>query len=76
MLCVHIRQGNSDTLRFVVDTYREVTNCFITEEYKPLRQGTVKIDEAKNQLKRQRRREIIAMRVHDDVYNMRRQRYE
>lgn len=62
MLCVHIRQGNSDTLRFVVDTYREVTDCFITEEYKPLRQGTVKIDEAKNQLKRQRRREIIAMR--------------
>lgn len=67
MLCEHIRQGNAERLRFVEETYRDVTDCFITEEYKPLRRGTTHIDEVRNQLKRQRRREIIVMRRLDPL---------
>lgn len=62
MLCEYIRKGNAARLQFVIETYRNTTGSFLTEEYRPLRRGISQIDEEQKELKRQRRREIVAMR--------------
>ncbi len=67
LLCEHIRKGNADRLQFVVEAYRSATNGFLYEKYKLLKHGTTRIDEERKELKRQRRREIIAMRRLDPL---------
>lgn len=67
LLCEHIRKGNATHLRFVIDTYRNATDSFLTEQYSPLRRGSSLIDDQRKELKRQRRREIIAMRRLDPI---------
>lgn len=67
MLCEHIRKGNAKRLEFVVETYYNATNSFLTEEYRPLRRGTSLIDDERKELKRQRRREIIVMQRLDPL---------
>lgn len=66
-LCRHIRKGNATRLQFVIDSYRKATDCFLTSKYRPLRRGTSLIDDERKELKRQRRREIIAMRRLDPL---------
>ncbi len=66
-LCEHIRKGNAARLQFVIDTYRKATDSFLTSKYRPLRRGTSLIDDERKELKRQRRREIIAMRRLDPL---------
>ncbi len=66
-LCRHIRKGNAARLQFVIDTYCKATDCFLTSKYRPLRRGTSLIDDERKELKRQRRREIIAMRRLDPL---------
>ena len=66
-LCQHIRKGNAARLQFVIDSYRKATDSFLTSKYRPLRRGTSLIDDERKQLKRQRRREIIAMRRLDPL---------
>lgn len=61
LLCEHIRLGNADRLQFVIKTYREATDAFLSEHYKTLKHGTVLIDHERKSLKQQRRREILAM---------------
>lgn len=72
LLCEHIRLYNAKRLQFVIDTYRSATDGFITEHYSPLRRGTSLIDEERNALKRQRRREIVSMRRLDPLVVMQR----
>lgn len=67
LLCEHIRKGNAGRLRFVIEKYRSTTDAFLTDNYKMLRHGASQIDEEKNDLKRQRRRELIAMQRLDPV---------
>lgn len=66
-LCQHIRKGNAARLQFVIDSYRKATDSFLTSKYRPLRRGTSLIDDERKELKRQRRREIIAMRRLDPL---------
>lgn len=66
-LCRHIRKGNAARLQFVIDSYIKATDSFLTSKYRPLRRGTSLIDDERKQLKRQRRREIIAMRRLDPL---------
>ncbi len=72
LLCEHIRKGNSQRLEFVIETYHNATDSFLTEEYRPLRRGTSLIDDERKELKRQRRREIITMRRLDPITVMQR----
>lgn len=67
LLCEHIRLGNASRLEFAANTYRKITDSFITEKYQPLRRGATLIDDERQKLKRQRRREIIAMRRLDPL---------
>ncbi|MCQ2254554.1 MAG: inorganic phosphate transporter [Bacteroidaceae bacterium] len=66
-LCRHIRKGNATRLQFVIDSYHKATDSFLTSKYRPLRRGTSLIDDERKELKRQRRREIIAMRRLDPL---------
>lgn len=67
LLCEHIRKGNAQRVQFVIDTYRNATDSFLTEKYLPLRRGTSLIEDERKELKRQRRREILAMQRLDPL---------
>jgi len=63
----HVYEGNLSGLRFVSDCYRSITDAFVQEEYRPLRHATQDIENARKELKRRRRCEIVAMRKLDPI---------
>ncbi len=67
LLCNHIRLGNADRVSFVMKSYETITDAYLNEQYKPLRRESTLIDEERNELKRQRRREIVSMRRLDPL---------
>ena len=72
LLCQHIRMGNAKRVAFVMKTYRQCTDAFLNEKYRPLRHCSAAIDEERKTMKRQRRREIIALRRIDPLQAMQR----
>jgi len=64
---MHVNHNVADQLRFTRECYLKVTNAFLQEEYRPLRQATHEIETARKQLKRARRREIIGFRKVDPI---------
>jgi phosphate/sulfate permease len=62
LLCEHIRMGNAARLRFVVNTYNNLTTAFLKEQYQPLKRALSLTDEEHKSLKRQRKREILTLR--------------
>ncbi len=62
LLCDHIRIGNAQRLKFVIDAYQNATEGFLSEKYRSLKKGSHLIEEERIELKKQRRKEIIAMR--------------
>lgn len=67
LLKMHVTHCSTEQLRFVAKCYKNVTDAFMQEEYRPLRQATHNIETARKQLKRQRRREIIGLRKIDPI---------
>ena len=67
LLCQHIREYDRLHLQFVMDAYVKMTDAFFHEEYRPLRRLAGEIEDQRKELKRQRRREIIAMRRVDPL---------
>lgn len=67
LLCEHIRNGNAQRLKFVMETYRSTLDSFMNEKYRPLKRSSFLIDEERAELKRQRKREILAMRRLDPL---------
>lgn len=72
LLCQHIRLGNAKRVASVMKTYRACTDAFLYEKYRPLRQASTAIDDERKAMKRQRRREIIALRSIDPLQAMQR----
>ncbi len=72
LLCQHIRLGNGKHVAFVMKTYRACTDAFLYEKYRPLRHASAAIDDERKAMKRQRRREIIALRSIDPLQAMQR----
>ena len=62
LLTKHVRLYSRMQLAFVADCYRQVTDAFFREEYRPLKKASSRIEEHRNQLKRQRRKEVLALR--------------
>ena len=62
LLKSHINMGNAAQLKFVSECFQSITDAFFQEEYRQLRHATHRIETARKQLKRQRRREIIGLR--------------
>ncbi len=67
LIRMHVNHNVADQLRFTRECYLKVTNAFLQEEYRPLRQATHEIETARKQLKRARRREIIGFRKVDPI---------
>ncbi|MDO4195159.1 MAG: inorganic phosphate transporter [Prevotellaceae bacterium] len=70
LLKMHVAHCNADQLHFASECYKTITDAFFQEEYRPLRHVTHKIETARKQLKRQRRREIIGLRKIDSILAM------
>ena len=62
LLIQHVRQYSREQLVFVEECYRQVTDAFFREEYRPLKKASSHIEEQRKQLKRQRRKEVLALR--------------
>ncbi len=62
LLKMHVAHSTTAQLQFARECFRKVTDAFLHEEYRPLRQATHEIETARKQLKRARRREIIGLR--------------
>lgn len=71
LLCEHIRKGNAERLKAVVKTYNDATNSFLSEEYASLKKNMNFVKEELDNLKRQRRREIVALRHLDSALAIR-----
>jgi len=70
LLRTHVGLSIGEHLRFASSCFQKVTDAFIKEEYRPLRQATHEIETARKQLKRKRRREIIGLRKIDPLKAM------
>ena len=67
LLREQVSTGSADDLQFTMDCYREITDAFFHDEYRPLRRATSLIDDQRKEFKRQRRRHIIGLRHIDPV---------
>lgn len=62
LLRTHVGLSIGEYLKFASTCFQKVTDAFLKEDYRPLRQATHEIETARKQLKRKRRREIIGLR--------------
>lgn len=72
LLCKHVSVSEDLHLRFVAETYEEVTDAFFREEYRRLKRAALEIEEERNDLKRERRREIVGLRKVNPILAMER----
>jgi len=70
LLKMHVGHSTVNQLKFASSCFQKVTEAFIHEEYRPMRQATHEIETARKQLKRQRRREIIGLRKIEPILAM------
>ncbi|MGN0233110.1 MAG: anion permease [Bacteroidaceae bacterium] len=62
LLVRHVSQYSRQHLAFIMECYQQVTDAFFREEYRPLKKAVSRIEEQRNQLKRQRCKEVLALR--------------
>jgi len=72
LLKMHVGRNIVRQLNFASFSFYKITEAFLHEEYRPLRQATHEIETAHKQLKRQRRREIIGLRRIEPILAMER----
>ncbi len=70
LLKMHVGHSTVNQLKFASCCFQKVTEAFMHEEYRPMRQATHEIETARKQLKRQRRREIIGLRKIEPILAM------
>ena len=70
LLNMYVNKCKVEQLQFVSRCYAKVTDAFINEEYRQLRQATHEIETERKQFKRARRREIIGLRKIDPILAM------
>ena len=67
LLCKHVMKNDGAQVSFIIDAYERTTSAFFNEEYRQLKRVSTQIGEQQKELKRQRRREIIALRRIDPM---------
>ncbi len=72
LLVKHFRLNGREQLAFVAKCYKQVTDAFFREEYRPLKKASTRIEEQRKQLKRQRRKEVLALRRVDYILSVER----
>ena len=63
MLCKHLKITTLDNLQFVVENYKALTTAFFNEDY-------ARFDSQRKDIKRQRRKQIVALRRIDPVLSV------
>lgn len=72
LLVTHVKECCCCQLVFVSECYRQVTDAFFLEEYRTLKKASSRIEEQRKQLKRQRRKELLAFRRVDHILSIER----
>lgn len=67
LLKTHVAYNMAEQLRFTSNCFTKVSDAFLHEEYRALRQSTHEIETARKQFKRLRRREIVGFRRVDPI---------
>lgn len=70
LLCNHVKLTTMDNLRFVTLNYKAMTTAFFHEDYRTLKHTVAQFDGQRKDIKRQRRKQIIALRRIDPVLSV------
>lgn len=62
LLKKYIAENSKENLLLIIKAYEKSTDAFFHEEYRPLKRISTEIEESRKNLKRQRRRQILALR--------------
>ena len=70
LLRQHVAQTITNQLQLVAETYKSMTDAFFYEDYRTLKRTTAVIENQRKDIKRQRRKQIIAQRRIDPVLSI------
>ena len=70
LLREYVNQTIKDHVRMVTDDYETLTTAFFCEDYRHLKHVTINVDQQRKELKRQRRKQIIALRRLDPIVSL------
>jgi phosphate/sulfate permease len=70
LLRKYVNHTIKDNLRMVIDDYETLTTAFFCEDYRRLKHVTIRVDNQRKELKRQRRKQIIALRRLDPIVSV------
>jgi hypothetical protein len=70
LLCNHVKLTTMDNLQFVTLNYEAMTTAFFHEDYRTLKHTVAQFDGQRKDIKRQRRKQIIALRRVDPVLSV------
>ena len=70
LLREYVNQTIKDHVRMVTDDYETLTTAFFCEDYRHLKHVTINVDQQRKELKRQRRKQIIALRRIDPIVSL------
>lgn len=70
LLCNHVILTTMDNLQFVTLNYEAMTTAFFHEDYRTLKHTVAQFDGQRKDIKRQRRKQIIALRRIDPVLSV------
>ena len=70
LLREYVNQTIKDHVRMVTDDYETLTTAFFCEDYRHLKHVTTDVENQRKELKRQRRKQIIALRRLDPIVSV------
>ena len=70
LLCRHVTYATVQHLRQVAENYEAMTTAFFCEDYRTLKRTTMQAENQRRDIKRQRRKQIIALRRIDPVLSV------
>ena len=70
LLRQHVTLTITNQLQLIAETYKSLTDAFFYEDYRTLKRNTVIIENQRKDIKRQRRKQIIAQRRIDPVLSI------
>ncbi len=72
LLRQHVSGTVEDNLRFISKNYEAMTTAFFQEDYRQLKKTTLQFSDQRKDIKRQRRKQIVALRKIDPIVSIER----
>lgn len=70
LLRKHVSNTTNNNIQMVIDNFESLTNSFFNEDYRTLKRTTVQVENQRKDIKRQRRKQIIALRRIDSILSL------